>query len=144
MKNKTSFPYVKKNTLIFVAGIVWLIAGFNVVKLGLNAYVTKGSITIVNAVLMLLVFLAFGLMFYKMTQKHLKRIRGFAQDYKLVTNFFDLKSYLIMFVMMTFGIWLRSSGYASNDFIAFFYTGLGSALAMAGIIFIYNFFKKTN
>ncbi|MHC5879305.1 hypothetical protein ACYT69_10295, partial [Streptococcus pyogenes] len=50
-------------------------------------------------------------------------------------DFFDLKCYLIMAFMMGGGIWLRTSGLAPISFIAFFYTGLGSALTLTGILF---------
>lgn len=60
--------------------------------------------------------------------------------------FFDLKSYLIMVFMMSMGIGLRASGKIPEFFIGFFYTGLGFALAFAGVIFIYNyiFYQKLN
>ena len=47
--------------------------------------------------------------------------------------------------MMGGGIWLRSSGLASEVFIAVFYTGPGCALALAGVLFRIMFFvyKKT-
>lgn len=50
-----------------------------------------------------------------------------------------------MAVMMGGGIWLRSSGLASEVFIAVFYTGPGCALALAGVLFRIMFFvyKKT-
>ncbi|MGN0677710.1 MAG: hypothetical protein ACI4K5_08180, partial [Ruminococcus sp.] len=41
----------------------------------------------------------------------------------------------IMAFMMGGGIWLRSSGLVPDVFIAVFYTGLGLALALAGVIF---------
>ena len=44
-----------------------------------------------------------------------------------------------MAVMMSGGIWLRSSGTAPDVFIAVFYTGLGFALALAGALFLYRF-----
>ena len=53
--------------------------------------------------------------------------------------FFDLKAYLIMAFMMGGGIWLRASGLLPNAFIAVFYTGLGYALAVAGIVFWWIF-----
>ena len=46
-----------------------------------------------------------------------------------------------MAVMMTGGIWLRSSGVAPDRFIAFFYTGLGASLLLAGPLFACNFAK---
>ena len=46
-----------------------------------------------------------------------------------------------MAVMMTGDIWLRSSGVAPDQFIAFFYTGLGASLLLAGLLFACNFAK---
>ena len=54
---------------------------------------------------------------------------------------FDVKSFIIMAVMMTAGIWLRSSGVAPDRFIAFFYTGLGASLLLAGLLFACSFAK---
>lgn len=44
-----------------------------------------------------------------------------------------------MVFMMSMGIGLRAIGKIPEFFIAFFYTGLGFALALAGVIFIYNY-----
>ena len=63
------------------------------------------------------------------------RISGYAQETKPVWHFFDLKSYCIMIFMMGGGIWLRASGLVPATFIAVFYTGLGCALALAGVLF---------
>ena len=46
-----------------------------------------------------------------------------------------------MAVMMIGGIWLRSSGVAPDRFIAFFYTGRGAPLLLAGLLFACNFAK---
>lgn len=46
-----------------------------------------------------------------------------------------------MAVMMTGGIGLRASGLAPERFIAVFYTGLGAALLLAGLLFGRNFGK---
>lgn len=49
-----------------------------------------------------------------------------------------------MAVMMGGGIWLRSSGLVPDIFIAVFYTGLGCALTMAGILFWGMFTRYNN
>lgn len=46
-----------------------------------------------------------------------------------------------MAVMMSGGIGLRVSGLAPDRFIAVFYTGLGAALLLAGLLFGRNFGK---
>lgn len=52
----------------------------------------------------------------RMSKKHTKRILGYEGG----------------------GIGLRAAGIFPNTFIAFFYTGLGCALASAGILFLKN------
>lgn len=47
-----------------------------------------------------------------------------------------------MAFMMGGGLWLRSSGLVPPIFIAVFYTGLGIALALAGVLFLYQFIKE--
>ena len=44
-----------------------------------------------------------------------------------------------MAVMMTGGIYLRVSGLGPEHFIAVFYSGLGAALLLAGILFGKNY-----
>ena len=71
MKKRPAF-HVKKHTLLAIAGCVWLLAGFNVARLGL---ISSGRLTRISAVhilLSLLVFCAFGFMFAKMSIRHRK------------------------------------------------------------------------
>lgn len=70
---------VKKRTLLFIAGAVWLIAGFNVARLGILSY------RIIEPkwymyLLTVLVFALFGAMFFKMSKKHTTRILGYEGD----------------------------------------------------------------
>lgn len=132
---KTSAFHVKKRTLLAVAGCVWLIAGFNVARLGVLSYEKLDGISALHILLSLVVFCAFGFMFFKMSVKHNKRICGYQETFRPIWNFFDLKAYIIMTVMMGGGIWLRASGLVPHVFVAVFYTGLGCALALAGVLF---------
>lgn len=133
--------HVSKRTLLAIAGCVWMIAGFNVARLGVLSYQALRQITIVHPLLSLLVFAAFGMMFYKMSMKHTRRITGYAERWRPVWHFFDRKAYCIMAVMMGGGIGLRASGLVPDGFIAVFYTGLGCALALAGVLFWLMFFR---
>lgn len=133
---KTKFC-VKKRTLLLNAGIVWMIAGVNVARLGVISYFNierKWYLYLMT----LFVFLLFGSMFFKMSQKHTKRILGY-EEYRPFWHFFDLKAYLIMACMMSGGIGFRAAGIFPEMFIAFFYSGLGLALASAGVIFTRNY-----
>jgi len=77
-------------------------------------------------------------MFFNMTRKHTKRIKAY-ENRRPFWNFFDLKSYIIMMIMMGGGIGLRSAHLVPEFFIAFFYSGLGCALTLAGVVFVLNF-----
>lgn len=140
--DRPSFFHVKKHTLLAIAGCIWMVAGFNVTRLGMLSYKKLIPITAVHVLLSILVFIAFGTMFFKMSIKHTKRITGYQEEFRPVWHFFDLKSYCIMAVMMGGGIWLRSSGLVPNVFIAVFYTGLGCALALAGVMFWIMYIRR--
>lgn len=140
---KRKFYHVKKRTLLAIAGFVWLAAGFNVARLGILGYIDLGDIGIIHILLSLAVFCAFGFMFFRMTIKHTRRINSYQQETRPFWNFFDLKAYFIMAFMMGGGIWLRNSGLVPVVFIAVFYTGLGCALASAGVLFLVKFIRKS-
>ena len=130
--------HVHKNTLILIAGIVWAIAGFNIVRIGLIAY--QGNFTWWRGLLSIAVYAAFQIfVFGKMVKKHTDRIQQYEEERQNFFRFFDTKSYLIMAFMMTLGIGLRVSGVVPNTFIAFFYTGLGASLLTAGVLFILSY-----
>lgn len=122
---------------MLIAGIVWLIAGFNVARLGILSYLEIAPQCYLF-LLTIAVFSLFGTMFYKMSQKHTKRIMGY-EEYRPFWHFFDLKAYIIMVCMMGGGIGLRAAGVFADIFISFFYSGLCCALALAGVIFIKNY-----
>ena len=127
---------VRRNTLLLIAALVWSAAGFNILRIGLLAYPPYR--TVVNYLLSALVFTVFQVfIFGQLVNKH----TAYEEELHFFLKFFDVKSFIIMAVMMTGGIWLRSSGVAPDRFIAFFYTGLGASLLLAGLLFGCNFAK---
>ena len=144
MKQVMMMFRVKNINLLLFAGAVWFMAGFNVARLGVISYGNIGGAWYLHP-LSLVIFALFGRMFFNMTESHTERILDYGEA-KPFWYFFDKKSYLIMLTMMSVGIGLRASGFVPESFIAFFYTGLGSALALSGILFIRNYLllrKKT-
>ena len=131
---------IKNKYLLLIATIVWLIAGFNVLKIGVETYINY--VTVINLLLSLAVFLVFWIMvFSKLVKKHTLRISSYESEKQWFYLFFDLKSFIIMAIMMTMGIVIRYYALLPDVFIAVFYTGLGSALALAGILFMVNFMR---
>lgn len=131
---------IKNKYLLLIAAIVWLIVGFNVLKIGVETYINY--VTVINLLLSLVVFLVFWIMvFSKLVKKHTLRISSYESEKQWFYLFFDLKSFIIMAIMMTMGIVIRYYALLPDVFIAVFYTGLGSALALAGILFMVNFMR---
>lgn len=126
---------VRRHTLLLIASIVWLAAGVNIARIGLEAY-ANGHLSIVNAALSLAVGAAFWtFVFGKLVVKHTDRIASYEDERHFFLKFFDVPSFVIMAIMMTGGISIRALGLAPEVFIAVFYTGLGTALTLAGASF---------
>ena len=110
---------MKKQYLLLLACLVWTIAGANIVRIGFEAY--SGYLTVFNVFLSAVVFAVFQFfIFGKLVKKHTKRIIAY-EERQWFIKFFDIKSFIIMAIMMTDGIWLRASGVAPERFIAVFY-----------------------
>ncbi|MGN0368923.1 MAG: hypothetical protein ACI4EW_00075 [Butyrivibrio sp.] len=131
---------VKKNTLLLIACLVWTAAGINILRIGLVTY--PPYVSLLNILLSVVVFSVFQyFIFGRLVKKHTARIQGYEEERQFFLKFFDVKSFIIMAVMMTGGILLRTTGIAPVRFIAVFYTGLGASLLLAGILFGVNFIK---
>lgn len=112
----------------------------NVAVLGVRAAIDmRGVAAIVFLALAggaVAIFCAFHPMFSKLVKKNTQRIADLEGERHHVVRFFDRKSYLMMAIMMSFGIGMRAAGLFPDWFIAFFYTGLGLALSLAGASYI--------
>ena len=131
---------VKKNTLLLLASLVWSIAGWNVLRIGIGCYLPY--LSIFNLLLSAAVFAVFEKMvFGRLVKKHTQRIQAYEQERLFFLHFFDTKSFVIMAFMMTGGILIRSFSLLPDSVIAVFYTGLGSALLLAGVLFGKNYLQ---
>lgn len=131
---------VKKKTLLLIACAVWSVAGFNILRIGILSY--SPYISVINILLSMAVFAVFQyFIFGRLVKKHTARIQNYEEERHFFMKFFDIKSFIIMAVMMSGGIYLRASSLAPERFIAVFYTGLGSSLLLAGILFGKNFLQ---
>ncbi len=131
---------VNKKTLLLIACIVWFIAGFNILRIGILSY--PPYLSIINILLSIVVFSIFQhFIFGRLVKKHTVRIQNYEEEQHFFMKLFDVKSFIIMAVMMSGGIYLRASSFVPERFIAVFYTGLGSSLLLAGILFGKNYIQ---
>jgi len=94
---------VKRNTLLLLACLVWSAAGFNILRIGILAY--PNYLSVWSFLLSALVFAVFQRMvFGKLVKKHAARIHAYEEERHFFLKFFDVKSFLIMAVMMLAGV----------------------------------------
>lgn len=133
---------VRAKYLLLIAAAVWFLAGVNIMRLGIIACLEGDAAIWLLVIGIPVVFVVFHCMFSKLVGKHADRIRGYGEDKMHVLRFFDVKGYVIMAIMMGGGISLRAFGIVPGWFVAFFYTGLGTALALAGVGFLVHYIKR--
>ena len=70
---------VSRNTLLLIAALVWLIAGFNILRIGITAYLPY--LSVFNIFLSIIIFVLFQKMvFGKLVIKHTSRINGYTDE----------------------------------------------------------------
>lgn len=92
---------MKTKSLAFIAGIIWLIAGFNVCRIGVMSWMDCDTTTIGMIVGCVVTLILFSTMFVKMLVKNVRRIRTIEAEKRRVWHMMPVKSYVIMAVMIS-------------------------------------------
>ncbi len=134
---------VNKDALLYIAGTVWIIAGINILRIGVIAWGNVAHSPLFRICEAIIVFLLFfNFVFKKLFYKHTRRIEEKTEK-SCPFSFFDAKGWIIMGVMITFGILARKYRLLPETFISVFYVGLSSALIITGILFLrYGWIKR--
>lgn len=127
---------MKTKSLAFIAGIIWLIAGFNVCRIGVVSWTHIDNTSVLMIMGCMVTMFLFSNMFVKILFKNVRRIRDIDANKRKVWHIMPVKSYVIMAFMITFGILLRSCPAIPLSFIASFYVGLGASLMIAGLLYV--------
>jgi hypothetical protein len=136
-------PAVSKTILIFLAGLVWICAGIMLLYLALSWLISASRnnmfLFIGAGVFLALVIHHFG--FLKIVNKNLGRILPMDEK-KCLFSFITWKSYLLIVIMVAFGIILRHS-VISKQYLAIVYIGIGSALILSSVRYMRVFSRET-
>lgn len=124
---------VSKRGLLILSGLLWSIAGFNVLRKGLSTLVLDHRWWIV--LLAILIGVGFLLMFRDVVRKYTLRIRTLEGEQFPFYRFMSLKGYLLIGFMMTLGITMGLIPGMPTSFFASFYTGLGTGLSYGALRF---------
>ena len=127
---------VNRRALLVTAGIVWIVAGANILRIGVVTWASQSHYGLFRAGEAIVVFLLFfNLVFKLLFYKHTQRIER-KGDRNCPFSFFDAKGWIVMCFMILFGILARTCRWLPETFIAVFYTGLSAALIVTGVLFL--------
>ena len=101
---------VRSEKLLIIAAAVWLLAGINILRLGIIAILDTELVAALLAIGIVVTFLLFHMMFAKLVGKQSTRIRDYGNAPTCAFAFFDVKGYVMMAIMMGGGIALREFG----------------------------------
>lgn len=132
-------PSVSRHNLLFIAGLAWTTAGGMLMWRGLD-YEMKHSH---HLWLNILIGVAIGVPFYfilfaKISYKHIKRIKGISIPYPCAFSFFNLRSYIMMMLMITSGVLLRKFDVIDREYLFTFYIGMAFPLLVSAFRFYYT------
>ncbi len=139
-------PGIPKRGLFLVAGIVWTIAGGMLLSRGTFGLLHEGR----HLFLEFIGGLCFGIVFYyvmfsKISLKHLNRITAIEHEKPNLFSFFNLKSYIMMTIMISGGITLRTLNIINHQVLFTFYVIMGIPLFLSALRFYkgwWNFDKS--
>ena len=134
---------VNRQILLIIAGTVWIIAGGNILRIGIVTWMNNSHdwmFKIGEATIVFLLF--FVLIFKRLYYKHTRRIEQKKETRNCPFSFFDVKGWIIMGFMITIGILTRTLHVLPEAFIAVFYTGLSVALITTGTRFIWYWWRN--
>lgn len=139
-------PDVSKNTLLLIAGILWIGIGIMLISLSYSWLKIERlehaiSASIIGFICALVIH-HFG--FLRIVDKNLGRILPL-KERRCIFSFMPWKSYLIILIMMITGFFLRHSS-IPKLYLSVLYIGIGTALVLSSIRYlrylIMSFLKK--
>jgi hypothetical protein len=121
---------------MFVASFVWALAGFILIVRGLHtAHPHHDSWIWQLPLVVVLGGLFYFSIFVRISAKHINRILSIDKTSICVFAFFNRKSYLMMFIMITAGILLRRSHLLGNESLGLFLVIMAIPLLLSSIRF---------
>jgi hypothetical protein len=140
-------PDLPRRYLLFIAAVVWTFAGGMLLYKGSTLFSDFRNffwLRLISSAISGVVF--YLILFSKISFRHTKRIVNLENDNPCAFSFFDLKSYIMMTVMITSGILLRKSGLVAPEYLAILYITMGIPLFLSAFRFYYFgiFYNEAN
>lgn len=134
-------PAVKKEYLLLPAGFAWMGAGLMLCSMAFRWLQSTAHPVVMAAAGMVAGTLISLFGFRKIARQNIERIEALPGN-RCFFSFMTLKSYLLVLVMISFGIALRHSSLPKES-LAVIYISIGVALALSSIIYFKSYRKMT-
>lgn len=131
-------PSAKRSTVIAVAGMVWLAAGLFMIANGFARLVQTDTDPLLPAALgLFLGLLKKRFILTRLAEANIARIKNLAphKEKICVFAFQAVQSYVVVLVMVTLGLWLRSLA-IPVEWRAMILLAIGTALALASSAYL--------
>jgi len=125
-------PAVPRRTLFFVAAGIWFLAGAILLYRGTQLLPGK---TLLLAVGLCGGLLFFRLVFLRISNRHITRIRVIPHARPCLFSFLDWRGYGLMTLMITGGVLVRTSGILPASVLGTFFVGMGTPLVVSSVRF---------
>jgi len=135
-------PAIPKRYLLFVAAMAWTFAGGMLLFRGFSSLLLHPEwfyLKMASSMLVGVIF--YFVMFWKISLKHSKRIVNIPVKRPCLFSFFSWNSYLLMILMISFGIMTRKSGLIPLEYLSMFYIVMGIPLFLSAFRFYYYGFN---
>jgi len=144
---QTLKPWAPKRHLLFFAAAIWTFAGGMLLYKGISLVdSTTTHLGLKIAASMVGGALFYQLLFSKLSLKHTKRIVELKTDKPCMFSFFNIRSYILMVIMITSGILLRVFGIIPLHYLLVVYITMGIPLLLSSFRFYYYgiYYKQVN
>lgn len=136
---QTLNPVTSRRNLLFIAAIVWTFAGGMLLTRGIVMMDIQTDFFLFRIMASLIGGAVFyAILFSKISNKHIARIIRLKNDRPCIFSFFNFRSYLMMSVMISMGVFLRKSGIVSPFYLSVLYVTMGIPLFASAFRFYYS------
>lgn len=136
---QTLKPATSRRNLLFIAALVWTFAGGMLLTKGIVMMGIQTDFLLVRIIASLIGGAVFyAVLFTKISKKNIARIIRLKNDRPFIFFFFNFRSYLMMAVMISMGVFLRKSEIVSPFYLSVLYVTMGIPLFASAFRFYYS------
>lgn len=136
-------PAVSRRSLLLIAGCAWTIAGGILISRALVQLIMMNDHLWLEIIIGIICGMGFYIvLFARISKKHINRITLIKIDNPCFFSFFNLRSYLMMIIMITGGITLRKLDVINRDVLWTFYLTMGVPLVISAYRFFYSWVRN--